>query len=69
MDIIGPLPPVHGKDERFIVLVINYYIKWEEAETFTNVTDLAVRNFVWKHILFQFGVPNEIVTKNGLQFI
>lgn len=37
MDIIGPLPTsTHGR-KRFILMVIDYFTKWVEAEAFEKV--------------------------------
>lgn len=69
MNIIVPLPPAHKKGEMFILLVTVYFTKLVEAEGFANVTNLVVRNLIWKHILYRFRVSNEIVTENGSQFI
>ena len=33
-----------------------------------NIWDTDVKKFVWKNIVTRFGVPNSLVTDNGLQF-
>lgn len=40
-----------------------------KAETFTRIPDRDVMKFLWKHIIFQFRMPKEVVTDNGAQFI
>ena len=32
-----------------------------------NIRDIDVKKFVWKNIVTRFGVPNSLVTDNGLQ--
>ncbi|XP_056862178.1 transposon Tf2-1 polyprotein [Raphanus sativus] len=38
-------------------------------EAYANVTDKEVQKFVWKNIICRHGLPYEIVTDNGSQFI
>ena len=33
-----------------------------------NIQDVDVKNFVWKNIVTRFGVPNSLISDNGLQF-
>ena len=33
-----------------------------------NIQDIDMKKFVWKNIVTRFGVPNSLVTDNGLQF-
>ena len=43
--------------------------KWIEAEAFASITEKEVQRFVWKNIICRHGLPYEIVTDNGSQFI
>ncbi|XP_056862280.1 uncharacterized protein LOC130509965 [Raphanus sativus] len=67
MDIIGPMP--NSRQRRFILVLTDYFTKWIEAEAFSQVTDKEVRTFVWKNIICRHGLPYEIVTDNGSQFM
>ena len=49
--------------------VIYYFTKWVEAEAYHQVLVCEVKNFIWKNVICCFGVPKEIVTDNGSQFI
>ena len=33
-----------------------------------NIRDVDVKKFVWKNIVTRFGVPNTLISDNGLQF-
>ena len=68
MDIVGKIPIAPGQRIYMLVLT-DYFTKWVEAEAFHQVRDTEVKNFVWKNIICRFGVPHEIVTDNGPQFI
>ena len=67
MDIIGPMPS--SRQKRFILVLTDYFTKWVEAEAYASITDKEVQKFVWKNIICRHGLPYEIVTDNGSQFI
>ena len=52
-----------------MLAVIDYFTKWIKAKAFHQVRDHKVKNFIWKNVIWNFGVPKEIVTDNGSQFI
>ena len=68
MDIVGKLPTAPGQ-RVFMLAVTDYFTKWVEAEAYKQVRDRDVKNFIWRHVICRFGVPKEIVTDNGSQFI
>ena len=67
LDILGPFPQAMG-NRRFVLVAVDYFTKWAEVETLANIRDTDVKKFVWKNIVTRFGVPNSLVTDNGLQF-
>ncbi|KAL0815670.1 hypothetical protein Bca101_072114 [Brassica carinata] len=67
MDIIGPMPS--SRQKRFVLFLTDYFTKWIEAEAFANITEKEVQRFVWKNVICRHGLPYEIVTDNGSQFI
>jgi len=67
MDIIGPCAPSKGQC-KFLLVGIDYFTKWIEAEPLTVITARNVQNFVWKNIVCRFGLPQIIITDNGRQF-
>ena len=68
MDIIGPFPPEKGQC-RFLLIGVDYFTKWIEAEPLATITAAKVKGFVWKGIVSRFGIPHTIVSNNGRQFI
>jgi hypothetical protein len=66
--IIGKINPSASNGHEFILVAIDYFTKWVEAESFRAVKTKQVIKFVKEHILCRFGVPHKIVTDNGVQF-
>ena len=64
IDIVGPLPL--GKSQvKFLLVAIDYFTKWTEAEALATITKARVRSFVWKNIICRFGIPLTIISDNG----
>ena len=53
---------------RFLLVVIDYFIKWVEAEALATITEAKVQNIVWKNIVYRFVIPRTIISDNGRQF-
>ena len=47
---------------------IDYFTKWVEAEPLANIRDVDAKKCIWKNIITRFGVPHTLISKNGLQF-
>ncbi|XP_050280556.1 uncharacterized protein LOC126721549 [Quercus robur] len=67
LDILGPFP-TGTRQMKFLVVGIDYFTKWVEAEPLAKITQQNVKNFVWKNIVCRFGVPRVLVSDNGQQF-
>ena len=66
-DILSPFPRATG-NRRFVLVAVDYFTKWAEAEALANIRDVDVKKFIWKNIFTRFGVPNTLISDNGLQF-
>ena len=64
LDIIGLFPTV-VRQLKFLVISINYFTKWVEAEALTTITEKSVRSFVWRNIICRYGIPRVLVSDNG----
>ena len=53
---------------KFLVVSINYFTKWVEAETLAIITEKSIRSFVWRNIICRYGIPRMLVSDNGKQF-
>ena len=67
LDILGPFPRVICNC-RFVLVAVDYFTKWAEAEALANIWDVDVKKFVWKNIVTRFRVPDSLISDNGLQF-
>ncbi|XP_030945618.1 uncharacterized protein LOC115970083 [Quercus lobata] len=67
LDIVGPFPKATG-NKRYLLVGTDYFKKWVEAEPLANIRDVDVKIFLWKNIVTRFGVPQTLISNNGLQF-
>ncbi|XP_073137071.1 uncharacterized protein [Henckelia pumila] len=67
MDIVGPFPVSTGQ-RKFLLVAVDYFSKWVEAEPLAKITENEVLNFLWKNIVCRFGIPRRLVSDNGRQF-
>ncbi|XP_025636205.1 uncharacterized protein [Arachis hypogaea] len=67
LDILGPFPKAPGQ-VKFLLVSIDYFSKWIEAQPLAYITSEKVRSFLWKNIICRFGIPREIISDNGRQF-
>ena len=67
LDIMG-LFPTALRQLKFLVVDIDYFTKWVEAEPLATITEKNVRTFVWKNIICRYGIPRVLVFDNGKQF-
>ena len=64
---MGPFPKAVG-NKKYLLVYTDYFTKWIEAEPLANIEDMDVKRFIWKNIITRVGVPNVLISDNGLQF-
>ncbi|GFS38896.1 hypothetical protein Acr_00g0060030 [Actinidia rufa] len=67
IDILGPLPQA-PLQRKFLIVAIDYFTKWIEAQPLAKITEKNTWDFVWKHLVCRFGVPKVIISDNARQF-
>ena len=67
LDIVGPFPKVAG-NKRYIIVGMDYFTKWVEAEPLANIRDVNAKKFIWKNIITRFGTPHTLISDNDFQF-
>jgi len=53
---------------KYIVVAIEYFTKWIEAELVAQITTHKIQHFVCKNIVCRFGIPKRLVSNIGIQF-
>ncbi|XP_019197162.1 PREDICTED: uncharacterized protein LOC109191030 [Ipomoea nil] len=68
VDILGPFPQLAGR-RRFVIVAIDYFSKWIEAEPLATITSQQCARFLWRNVISPFGVPVHLISDNGRQFV
>ena len=68
IDIIGKVTPKSSSGHEFILVAIDYFTKWVEAESYAVLNAKKVAKFIRRNIICRFGVPHEFVSDNGSHF-
>ncbi|KAK3036388.1 hypothetical protein RJ639_032157 [Escallonia herrerae] len=63
----GPFPMASGQ-RWFVIMAIDYFTKWTEAESMAAITSAKCEDFFLKNVVCRFGVPRALVVDNGKQF-
>jgi hypothetical protein len=60
--------PVSAMGHRYIIVAVDYFIKWVEAmPTFNNYGETSAL-FIFNHIVARFSILKDIVTDHGSHF-
>ena len=59
------IEPKASNGHRFILVVIDYFTKWVEAASYSNVTRSVVVRFIKREIVCWYGLPRKIITDNA----
>jgi hypothetical protein len=65
--LLGPLPPAQG-NLKYVVVAVEYFLKWIEAKPLATITSAIVQKFFWQNIVCCFGAPKAIKVDIGTQF-
>ena len=60
--------PTAIRQLKFLVVDIDYFTKWVEAEALATITKKNVRSFVWRNIIYRYIILRVLVSDNGRQF-
>ena len=64
LNIIGKIPTAKG-GKCFVLLTTDHFTNWVEAKAYTNVATNDVINFIWKYMIYRFGLPRSLTIDNG----
>ena len=68
IDIIGKVNPIGTKGHCFVLVAIDYFTKWVEAQSYAVLTAKQVAKFIQNNIICRYGVPHEIISDQGSHF-
>ena len=70
IDFIGPfLVPAKRTSARYIITVVEYVIKWAEAEPVDTCSSEVAAKFIYENIITRFGCPITLISDQGSHFI
>ncbi|XP_056689717.1 uncharacterized protein [Spinacia oleracea] len=67
LDIIGPFPSAVNQ-KKWLIVGVDYFSKWIQAEAVSSITEQQVCKFIWQNIITRFGIPRLLVFDHGKQF-
>lgn len=67
IDLIGSFP-TKKRGVKYVIVGVNYFPKWAEADLLAKITESKMTKFIWKSIICQFGISHSIITDNKKQF-
>ena len=67
LDIVGPLPMSRESNE-YIIVIGDYFIKWQQAFPVQNHTALTVANKLITEVFCRFGRPAQVHSDQGRKF-
>jgi len=67
LDVARPLPRAQPQ-LRFLLLTTDYFTKWIEAISLSEVSGQQIVKFLWQNIVCRFGIPHTIISDNGTNF-
>src|SRR6266498_1614494 len=67
IDIVGPLIET-SRGNKYIVVAINYFIKYPKARTLSNANAKSVANFIYEDIICRHGYSRRIISDRGTHF-
>ena len=63
--MIGKIELTASNEHRFILVDIDYFIKWVEVASYANITKQVVTRFIKHNIIYRYGVPENMIIDNG----
>ncbi|XP_037492674.1 protein NYNRIN-like [Jatropha curcas] len=68
IDIIGKITPATSNGYQYILVAVDYFSKWIEAQSYKTLTAKQVARFIEQNIFCRYGIPHHVVTDNGSHF-
>jgi hypothetical protein len=69
LDFIGQIYPPSSKGHNFVLVATDYFTKWTEAVPLKNMTHKEVIEFITKHIIHRFSIPQTLTIDQETSFV
>ena len=68
INVIGRIASKASNEHEYILVAIDYFTKCVEAASYSILKAKHMTRFLENKIIYQFGVPQEIISDNGSHF-
>ena len=68
IDVIGKISPKSSSGHEFILVAIDYFMKWVEATSYAKLNAAKVATFIILYIIYRYWVPHELISDRGVHF-
>ncbi|XP_042519159.1 uncharacterized protein LOC122092926 [Macadamia integrifolia] len=68
IDVIGKINAKASNGHEFVLVAIDYFTKWVEAQSYAKLTVAKVAKFLQEHIICLYGMPHEVISNQGQHF-
>ena len=70
VDFVGPIiPPGKRTIACYIITMIDYLTRWEEAASVKDCTAATVKKFLFENVVTRFGCPKILLRDQGTHFV
>jgi len=69
IDFVGPIQPQGETRVRYIITTLNYLTHWVEAQPLKDFIGTTAANFLFEHMLMQFGCLNILMSDRDIDFL
>lgn len=52
----------------FLIVAVDYFSKWVEAEAVVKIDEATIENFMRKNIYYRYEIPQILISDNDTQF-
>jgi len=63
------MPHKAANGHQYIIVAIDYFIKWVKVASLSTITMKNTARFINKDIICQYGVPNKIIPNDATNFV
>jgi hypothetical protein len=68
LDVIGPINLKATNKHRFILVAIDYFTKWIEANSYAHMKRKVVKKFIEKDLIYHYSLLVKMITKTSQNF-